>query len=87
MLVKMFSIRDKLSGFSYPTVDISAATAQRNFAAAINNPGQTSMSFSPGDYDLYEIGSFDTEKGLFSGTESGVPEFIVSGASLINVKE
>lgn len=84
MIVNVFSIRDKLSGFSYPTVDVNAATAQRNFASAVNSPQVNTMTFAPSDYDLYFVGTFDTEKGLFAGTDSGVPEFIVNGSSVVS---
>ena len=85
MKVKLFSIRDKLSGYGQPMADVSEATAKRNFAYAINNNDQ--MNFSPSDYDLYYLGDFDTEKGVFWDPDSGLPEFIVSGASVFNMKE
>lgn len=87
MKVPFYSIRDKLAGFGYPTVDLNDQTARRNFAVAVNNPQVNSMSFAPGDYDLYKVGFFDTETGQILSLESGVPEFVVSGTSVFNVDD
>lgn len=87
MKVPFYSIRDKLAGFGYPTVDLNDATAKRNFAVAVNNPGVNSMSFAPGDYDLYKVGFFDTENGSILPTDTGLPEFIVSGSSVFNIDD
>ena len=84
MLVKLFSIRDKLAGFGQPMTDVSEATAKRNFAYAINNNDQ--LNFSPSDYDLYSVGEFDTDKGVFVPPESGLPEFVINGSSVFNMK-
>lgn len=87
MIIGFFSVRDKLSGFGYPTPDLNDKTATRNFAVAVNNPQVNSMNFSPSDYDLYKVGSFDTEKGLFYPTESGQPEFIISGTNVFGIND
>lgn len=85
MLVKLFSIRDKLAGFGQPMTDVSEATARRNFAYAINNNDQ--LNFSPSDYDLFYVGEFDTDKGSFVAPESGLPDFVINGSSVFNMKE
>lgn len=87
MIVPMFSIRDKLSGFGWPQIDTNEQTAKRNFAFAVNSPQANNMTFSPGDYDLYHVGDFDTEKGVFIPTKSGVPDFVVNGQSVFTAKE
>lgn len=87
MKVPFYSIRDKLAGFGYPTVDLNDQTGKRNFAIAINNPSAYSMNFAPGDYDYYKVGYFDTETGQVFPLESGVPEFICSGTSVFNVDD
>lgn len=84
MKVPMFSIRDKLAGFAWPQVDTNNDTAVRNFAFAINNGDPSLLNFSPGDYDLYLVGYFDSEKGIFESTESGIPEFVISGTNVFN---
>lgn len=37
----------------------------------------------PEDFDLMEVGTFDTDTGLIGGTDSGVPMLIVNVAQLI----
>ena len=74
-----FSIRDaKASSFGFPYFDINDKCAQRGFAFQINN--NDIYSFSPQDYDLYQVGYFDMEKGCFESL--GVPEFVVAGTAV-----
>lgn len=88
MNVPLFSVRDKHAGFGYPTVDVNEAVAKRNFSAAINNAAPASgLAFAPGDFDLYHVGYFDTETGKVSQTGSGVPNLVISGASVFVEKE
>lgn len=86
MIRPVFAIRDVTVGFMNPMVDISEATAKRNFTFAINNPDNGVMNFAPGDYDLYKIGSFDDESGELIPLP--VPELIVHGSAVygVNVK-
>ena len=60
----VYAIHDEFTGFGSPFVDVNDASAQRNFAFAINNNGDT-MTFSPKDYALYKLGEFDHESGAF----------------------
>lgn len=76
----IYSVRDNKVGFGAPFVDISDQTAIRGFAFAVNQKVEV-MSFAPQDYDLYRVGSFDTEKGEV--VPENVPQFIASGTSLI----
>lgn len=85
MKYPLFSVRDTRVGFNQPQTDISDKTAERNFAAAINNPNNGVMNFAPGDYDLYRIGEFDTDSGLI--ISEPVPVLIVSGASVYGVDQ
>lgn len=79
----LYCIRDNLSGFGTPVFDVSDQTAKRAFSYAINN--NPDMNFSPSDYDLYKVGTFDSETGLFAATESGLPELVVKGSSVFNI--
>lgn len=83
MIYKLFSIRDKYTGFMSPAPDVSEESAKRQFAFAVNNnPGV--MNFSPRDYDLYEIGTYDNESGKI---EALIPvKFIINGGELISEK-
>lgn len=82
MIYPVYCIRDSKVDFMAPTVDHSDSSAVRNFAYAINSDGI--MNYSPNDFDLYRIGSFDSEKGLL---ESCIPELIVSGISVFGDKD
>lgn len=87
----VYSMRDKQVGFTEPKLFMNDKVAVRNFAAAINNsPAGSDLGFAPGDFDLYKLGEFDTEKGIFTDSEllnPGIPEFIVSGSSVYGAKD
>lgn len=83
MNYKIFAIRDKYTSFMSPAVDINEEAAKRNFAYAINNnPGV--MNFAPSDYDLYQIGTYDSESGVIDAL---VPiKFVCNGMEVFNEK-
>lgn len=80
MKYPIYAVRDVHVGFNQPMTDLNDNCAQRNFAYAINNPGNGVMNFSPKDYDLYKIGEFDTESGFI--VPEAVPVLIVTGQSV-----
>lgn len=83
MIYPIISIRDKYTTFMAPTVDQTVESAKRNFAFAINNnPGL--MNFSPSDYDLYQIGNFDSVSGVVEACEP--IQFICNGNEVFNEK-
>lgn len=60
----MYSVRDKLNGFGQLLVDTNEATAVRNFQNGIaSNVG---MQNNLSDYDLYQLGEYDTETGVIT---------------------
>lgn len=62
MKYNMYAIRDVKTGFLTPTVDLNDASAARNFAHACMSKG--SLFFShPGDYELYQIATYDSDSG------------------------
>lgn len=80
----VYSIRDKHMGFTQPLLYMKEELAIRGFANSINNaPVGSDLGFAPGDFDLYKLGSFDIDSGMF---ECGIPEFIVSGSSVVGAK-
>lgn len=81
MVYPVYSYRDNKVGFMPVQCDQNDATAIRGFAYAINGNSGV-MNFSPKDFDLYKVGEFDTETGVF---KSCVPVLIVSGESVIGV--
>lgn len=81
----IYSMRDKHVGFTEPRIFMNDKVAVRNFAAAVNNsPAGSDLGFAPGDFDLYKLGEFDMDTGMFN---TGVPEFIVSGSSVYGAKD
>ena len=84
MMYKIFCIRDVHTGFLSPTVDQNDPSAVRNFHYAVNRV-ESLMGSSPKDYDLYEIGSFDSETGEIIPTTP--PRFVVSAVSVKDGEE
>lgn len=65
MKIEMFSIHDsKAAAFVSPWFSPNEATAQRQFAAAANDPATDLYKFGE-DYTLFHLGSFDQESGKF----------------------
>lgn len=81
MKYRMYSIRDRLTGFMTPVVEQTDQVAVRNFHMACDKSrnSQSLMSFVPSDYSLYHIADFDTESGTV--TPILPVEFICSGDS------
>lgn len=79
------SMRDKHTGFMAPQLDVNDQSAVRNFANTMQNaPAESIIGFAPADFDLYKLGTFDSEKGMF---DTGIPEFLANGASVIGGKD
>lgn len=62
MIYPLYSIRDVQTGFMSPTVDMNDNAAARNFAHAIQASDGV-MHTHASDFDLFKIGSFDTDNG------------------------
>lgn len=57
MIISLYSINDALNGFMSPTLQNNDAAAMRSFAEVFKDV------YSPADYSLFKIGSFDTDTG------------------------
>lgn len=74
----MFCYRDvKAGSFSPPFCAVNTEVAKRMFDFQLHN--DNSMGFSPGDYELYRVGTF---YGMTGKVEGQMPDFIVGGAEL-----
>lgn len=63
--VLVFSVLDvKVGCFSQPVFFKTEALAVRSFTAAVRE-GNSDLSRFSEDYSLFELGSFDEEKGVF----------------------
>lgn len=76
MKYPLTSIRDSKIGFYPAQCEESVESAKRNFSMAINNSNGL-MGFAPGDFTLFHVADFDSEKGV---VEPVIPiEELVSG--------
>lgn len=80
MKYPMYCVRDTKVGFD-PQIIIQAneSAAVRGFKFLISNPEAMQGKF-PEDYELYQVGEFDTDSGLI--VSCAPPQFVVSGGSL-----
>ena len=79
MKYPVFAIRDSKVGFMAPTVEQNAPAAVRNFEHAVQNSASL-MNSHPGDYDLYQIGTFDSDSGEI---EKQLPEHLCSASDIV----
>lgn len=75
MKKNLYAIRDLKVGFLAPMVDDNEASAMRNFEYACHN--NDIINFAPSDFELYHIGTFDTDSGTID--PSPVPDFVCNG--------
>lgn len=60
------AIRDRaIDSFGNPFFVVAVGQAIRSFTAEINKSGDNQLYAHPEDFDLYELGEFDTDTGLF----------------------
>lgn len=63
MIMKMYSIKDRLQGFIPPVPFANEQIAQRWYKEMLSE--QLTMRMSPEDFGLYYLGEWDSEKGKF----------------------
>lgn len=81
MTYNVYAMRDLKTGFLKPELDINHQAAIRNFKLGLATAhGESILGFAPEDFDLYYIGTFDTDSGIISPLT--VPELVSSGGSL-----
>lgn len=77
MIVKLYSVKDKLLNFGGPIGFQDEKVAKRWFTQLL---AQKKANYEdPKDFDLYCIGSMDTEKGNVIGTAIQEVELIMKG--------
>lgn len=83
MKVCVTCIRDVLIGFGNPMFSLNEAVAKRDFASMVNDDNRNAqVSFAPSDFELYKLGTFDTETGHFDLEE--LPQLLVRGNQVFN---
>lgn len=81
MKYPVYAIRDLKAGFGQPIVSLNDQTMIRTFSVKINQIDE--MSFAPADYQLFKIGTFDTDSGAF---DPQLAEFVISGSDVYGDK-
>jgi hypothetical protein len=78
MRLKIFAVRDRATvQFSTPMFLVSEGQAIRSFTDEVNRNEKDSQLYAhPDDFDLYWMGDFDSDTGIF---ETRVPEQTVTG--------
>jgi len=82
--VSVFSIYDRAASvYGTPFYSHNKQTAMRSVSAEVNRQDPTStLSTSPSDFDLFELGEFDQDTGRFTTFEN--PQFVFSCSGLVN---
>nr|QJB20062.1 MAG: nonstructural protein [Microvirus sp.] len=82
ILYFVFSIRDvKVNVYNTPFFQTSKAGAIRMFSDLCNDP-QSTLAKHPEDFQLYEIGCFDSEIGYITSLDA--PLFLSSATEFVS---
>lgn len=82
MKKRMYSVRDNKTMFWPPMEGYNDPAAVRDFEQLVNK--NEMMYLHPGDFDLYFVGTFDNDTGIF---DSCTPiQFVVSASSVVNIR-
>lgn len=65
MIYGVYSIRDSKTGFMTPAVDVNDDAAARNFYHSVS-VSEGILFTHASDFDLYKVGTFDSDSGLIS---------------------
>ena len=86
MILKVFAVRDRATDqYGNPMFLVNAGQAIRSFSDEVNKNGDGNMlAAHPDDFDLYELGSFDCDTGLFSTV---TPRQVAVGKDLVLPKK
>lgn len=79
MIYPIYSVRDLKGDFYAPRIEQNEGSAIRWFSMTVNTP-ETLTNFAPADFQLYYIGTFESDTGLITPIE--LPQFIISGSSV-----
>lgn len=74
----------KASAYMQPFFVPNTSMAIRSFGDAVVNP-ETGISKHPEDFQLFKVGEFDDNSGLFSPVP--VPEYLSKAVDFLNKKE
>lgn len=80
MVYNIYSVRDVKTGFANPFVDVNDESAKRGFFFAFSQ-NSSIINFSPADFSLYKIGTFDSSSGSVG---SVLPVYVCSAIDFLN---
>lgn len=82
MKQRAYAIRDtKAESYGTPFYQPTHGAAERSFSSLVHDE-QSTISRHPEDYDLYYIGEYDTNLGLFTALDT--PQHIAKAIHLKN---
>lgn len=82
MIYPVYALRDNAAhAFLAPTLNSSDDAARRDLARAVSTDTSGMIGFKPSDFDLYRIGSFDTETAAMTPMSPIV--LVVNAAALL----
>lgn len=78
-----FSVYDRAArAYSPPFYQQTRGLAERVFAGLCTDP-DTTVAKNPGDFELYEVGAFDTETGVL---EVGEPVMLTTAVQTLSLR-
>lgn len=79
MKKRMYCVRDNKTAFWPPMEGYNDVGATRDFEMLVNK--NEMIALHPGDYDLYFVGTFDDQKGIFEPVSP--IQFVVGATSVL----
>lgn len=79
MIYPVYSVRDLKGDFYAPRIDQNDDSCVRWFSMTVNTP-ETMLNFSPGDFQLFKIGEFDSVSGCLIPLD--LPQLVVSAVDV-----
>lgn len=82
MIYPVYALRDAAAhAFLAPALNSSDESARRDLARTVASDTTGMIGFKPSDFDLYRIGTYDSETGLLSPLSPVV--LVVNAAALV----
>ena len=82
MILKVYSIRDqKAEVYNQPFFQKTHGEAERNFQTLVKD-NKSTISQYPEDFDLYFVGEYDDQKGVFKTLDT--PQHIAKAYQFVN---
>lgn len=83
MLLQVFSVFDmKASHYGQPFFMANRASAQRALQMQLRQDKGTVLAQYPADFQLYYLGTFDDDAGMFNAVS---PQFVIAISELVEV--